>query len=154
MSILEKCEVITDSPLKTRNLGERLGRALKRGDIISLTGELSSGKTTLIQGIARGLSIKEPVNSPSFSLLNIYKGGRIPLYHFDLYRIAPGEDIGFDELFNSPSISVIEWGEKAQNFLPGEYLKISLSHIAINKRRILFIPKGKYFIELVKDIMT
>ncbi len=173
MSILERFEVITDSPEKTMDLGERIGSLLMEGDIISLSGELGSGKTTLIQGIAKGLSIKEPVNSPTFSLLNIYKG-RLPLYHFDLYRIKEGEDIGYDDFFNSSAICVIEWGEKASKFLQDNYLKISLSHIdinpvrselpkstvtpsvwiskGVNTRRILFIPKGKHFLELVKNI--
>ncbi|MEW6102280.1 MAG: tRNA (adenosine(37)-N6)-threonylcarbamoyltransferase complex ATPase subunit type 1 TsaE [bacterium] len=165
MSILERFEIITSSPSQTKDLGERLSLLLTKGDIVSLIGELGSGKTTFIQGIAKGLSIKEPVNSPSFSLLNIYKG-TIPLYHFDLYRIAENEDIGFDDFLFSNGISVIEWGEKASNFLPFQYLKISISHIVeeqksrraeerkkdTNKRRILFLPKGKHFIELVKNI--
>lgn len=151
MSILERLEVITDSPSKTMDLGERLGFLLKEGDIVSLTGELGSGKTTFIQGIAKGLLIKEPVNSPSFSLLNVYKG-RALLYHFDLYRIEENEDIGYDEFFNPPFICVIEWGEKAAKFLPSEYLKIKLSHVDVNKRRFLFLPKGKHYIELVKNM--
>lgn len=152
MSILEKFEVIIHSPLETKNLGERIGLLLKGGEIICLTGELGSGKTTLIQGIAKGLSVKEPVNSPSFSLLNIYKG-RVQLCHFDLYRMQEGEDIGFDEFFNSSSICVIEWAEKLSKFFPeNSYLRIILDHINLNSRRFLFIPRGKYFVELVKNI--
>ncbi|MEW6481611.1 MAG: tRNA (adenosine(37)-N6)-threonylcarbamoyltransferase complex ATPase subunit type 1 TsaE [bacterium] len=165
MSILEKFEVITHSSSQTMDLGERLSLLLATGDVISLIGKLGSGKTTFIQGIARGLSIKEPVNSPSFFLLNIYKG-KMPLYHFDLYRIAENEDIGFDDFLFSNGISVIEWGEKAVSFLPEEYLKISISHVEehptstrrpehqidTNRRKILFLPKGKHYIELVKNI--
>ncbi|MEW6007609.1 MAG: tRNA (adenosine(37)-N6)-threonylcarbamoyltransferase complex ATPase subunit type 1 TsaE [bacterium] len=151
MSILDKFEVITHSPSETKNLGERLSLLLTKGDVLSLIGELGSGKTTFIQGIASGLSISEPVNSPSFSLLNIYKG-KIPLYHFDLYRIKEDEDIGFDDFLVLGGVCVIEWGEKAVSFLPEQYLKISLSHIDENSRRFLFIPKGKHFIELVNKL--
>lgn len=152
MSILKNFEIITSSPQKTITLGERLGQFLKCGDIVSLTGELGSGKTTFIQGIAKGLAIKGPVNSPTFSLLNIYKG-KNPFCHFDLYRIDEKEDIGYDEFFHPPYICVIEWGEKAAKFLPPEYLKINLNHIDRHTRRFLFLPKGKHFIELVKNVL-
>ena len=97
-------------------LGEKIGKHLKVGDIVFLFGDLGAGKTTLTQGIARGLGVakEEYVRSPTFTLVNQYKGN-VPVYHIDLYRIASShelEDLGLEEVFTSEGVSIVEWAEK------------------------------------------
>ena len=136
----------SESPTETKGLGERIGKLLLPGDSVALTGELGSGKTVLTKGIARGLGIKgDPVRSPSFVLIKEYSG-KIPLFHFDLYRLKKPEElntIGYEEYFSGKGIVVIEWAERAKNFLPEEYLEIKLSIISKNKRKISLTAKGE-----------
>ncbi len=106
----------THSPADTQSLGERIGQHLKAGDTILLFGELGAGKTTLTQGIARGLGVskKEYVRSPSFTLVNEYSG-RVPVFHIDLYRIDSShelEDLGLEETFSGKGVAIVEWAEK------------------------------------------
>ena len=100
----------------TLSLGEKIGKHLKDGDIVFLFGDLGAGKTTLTQGIARGLGVakNEYVRSPTFTLVNQYKGN-VPVFHIDLYRIASShelEDLGLEEVFSGEGISIVEWAEK------------------------------------------
>ena len=136
----------SESPTETKGLGERIGKLLLPGDSVALTGELGSGKTVLTKGIARGLGIKgDPVRSPSFVLIKEYSG-KIPLFHFDLYRLKKPEElntIGYEEYFSGKGIVVIEWAERAKNFLPEEYLEIKLLIISKNKRKISLTAKGE-----------
>jgi tRNA threonylcarbamoyladenosine biosynthesis protein TsaE len=106
----------THSANESLILGEKIGRHLEAGDIVFLFGDLGAGKTTLTQGIARGLDVprEEYVRSPTFTLVNQYKG-KIPVYHIDLYRIASShelEDLGLEEVFSGDGISIVEWAEK------------------------------------------
>jgi len=106
----------TRSASDTLILGEKIGRHLEAGDIVFLFGDLGAGKTTLTQGIARGLGVarEEYVRSPTFTLVNQYQG-KVPVYHIDLYRIASShelEDLGLEEVFSSEGISIVEWAEK------------------------------------------
>jgi len=149
--ISERFETKTDSCEETRGLGEALGKMLYPGDVVSLVGEVGAGKTTLIQGIAKGLSVQENVSSASFVLMQEYKG-RFPLYHFDLYRIGDEEDIGYEDWLYGSGISVIEWGEKAMERLPFSHLAIVLSYLSQTSRNLLFVPKGKHFWELVNRL--
>ncbi len=138
--------LLTKSPAETKRLGERIGKLLLPGDVVALSGELGSGKTVLTKGIARGLGIKgNPVRSPSFVLIKEYPG-KVPLFHFDLYRLTkPGElnTIGYEEYFSSKGVVVIEWAERAKNFLPEKYLEVELSIINKNERKISVKMKGK-----------
>jgi len=102
------------SPFQTQRIGKVLGRGLRKGDVVCLVGMLGSGKTTLVRGIARGRGIRGYVNSPSFKLINEY-AKRIPLFHFDLYRlpdISAVESLGYREYFYGKGITVVEWAEK------------------------------------------
>ncbi|HKS70610.1 MAG TPA: tRNA (adenosine(37)-N6)-threonylcarbamoyltransferase complex ATPase subunit type 1 TsaE, partial [Ktedonobacterales bacterium] len=104
------------SPEATHALGERLGHLLGSGDIVLLTGDLGAGKTALAQGIARGLGVAGPVSSPTFTILKEYEG-RIPLYHFDLYRIEDPDELealGFGDYFYGDGVSVVEWAERGE----------------------------------------
>ena len=119
----------TNSSQKTFALGEKLGRKCCPGQVYTLTGDLGTGKTVLAQGFARGLGIDEPVNSPTFTILQVYKEGRIPFYHFDVYRIADVEEmeeIGYEDCFYGEGVCLIEWAELIAELLPKDTIKITL----------------------------
>jgi tRNA threonylcarbamoyladenosine biosynthesis protein TsaE len=105
---------ISHSPAETESLGEKWGREAPRGLVIALTGDLGAGKTQLVRGIARGLGCTGRVHSPTFNLVNVYTGGRMPLFHLDLYRLETMEQIhtaGVDEYLQPDGVAVIEWAE-------------------------------------------
>ena len=140
--------IVTNSQEETVKLGERLGRNLKSGDILGLIGELGSGKTTLVKGIASGLGVKkrEDVSSPSFVLIKEYKG-RIPLYHFDLYRLDRIKDIrhlGVEEYLFNDGACVIEWAEKMKMLLP-DYQQVNLLIKGEDKREIKFSARSRRY---------
>jgi tRNA threonylcarbamoyladenosine biosynthesis protein TsaE len=106
---------ISHSPAETIALGETWGREAERGLVIGLCGDLGAGKTQLVKGLARGLGIAERVRSPTFALVNIYAGGRLPLFHLDLYRLETREQIlaaGLEEYLQPDGVAVIEWAER------------------------------------------
>ena len=122
----------------TISLGERIGRSLKAGDIVALHGDLGAGKTTLIQGIARGLGVKGWVTSPTFTIINEFKG-RLVLYHIDLYRIDKMEDaleVEIEEYFEKGGVTVIEWSEKIRPLLPARTIEINIEIVSDNERKI------------------
>src|SRR5438105_1980879 len=106
---------ISHSPAETEALGEAWGRAATRGLVIALSGDLGAGKTQLVKGLARGLGITARVHSPTFSLVNVYTGGRLTLFHLDLYRLDTREQMsaaGLEEYFEPAGVTVIEWAER------------------------------------------
>ncbi len=119
-------QIVTHSARETFQAGYRLGSILGKGDVVCLTGGLGTGKTAFTGGIAAALGIEGYITSPTFTILNEYEG-RIPLYHFDVYRIAdPSEmfEIGFEEYVEGNGIVVIEWAELIKDILPGAYIKV------------------------------
>ena len=111
----------TFSEKETRELGEKLGRLAAPGSIYTLTGDLGTGKTVFTQGFARGLGITEHVNSPTFTIVQEYDGGRLPFYHFDVYRIGDIEEmdeIGYEDYFYGEGVCLIEWAELIEELLP------------------------------------
>lgn len=143
--------VTTQSPEQTRRLGQVIGGLARGNDLYLLKGNLGTGKTHLVQGIAFGLGIKEYACSPSFMIAREYHG-RLPLYHLDLYRLDLIEEIaglGLDEYFRDDSVCAIEWAEKGAPVLPGDNLTIRLKHLPGERRGISFIPHGKRYDELV-----
>src|SRR3989338_5863885 len=129
--MVNKRKILSKSSADTIKFGEKLGQMLKGGDIICFFGDLGSGKTTLIKGIAKGMRINQSkANSPTFVLMNIYQG-RMPLFHFDLYRLSDMNEIhfiGYDEFVYDDGVSVIEWADRLGDHLPEEYLKVELRH--------------------------
>ena len=116
---------------KTRLFGNHFARLLKPNSILALSGELGAGKTSFVQGLASGLGIDSPIQSPTFIYLNIYEEGKIPLYHFDLYRINDGAAffaMGFEEYFQKGGITVIEWPEKLGNAPLPPHILLRFSH--------------------------
>jgi len=129
----------TTSAEQTIRLGKELAGLLTSGDLIVLTGPLGAGKTCLVKGIAEGLGIPEDeVNSPSYTLVNEYHGN-LNLYHFDLYRLENGSDlhnIGWDDYLMRDGIIAVEWGERAEGFLPEKYIDIQIEIIADTNREL------------------
>jgi tRNA threonylcarbamoyladenosine biosynthesis protein TsaE len=141
----KKISVITLSPARTLALGRLIARVLQPGDTIAISGELGTGKTVLIKGIAAGLRVPErDVTSPTFTLMNEYKG-RLPVYHFDAYRMTRVEEIeelGADDYFFGNGVSLIEWADRIQSSLPADRLEISASHVSEKQRLYEFRAKG------------
>ena len=111
----------TRSPEETFRLGRKLGEAALPGQVFTLTGGLGTGKTVFTQGFAKGLGIAEPVNSPTFTIVQVYDEGRLPLYHFDVYRIGDVEEmeeVGFEDYVMGEGVSLIEWAELISEILP------------------------------------
>lgn len=111
----------TNSPEETFAVGAKIGQQAARGDIYTLGGDLGVGKTVFAQGVASGLGIREPVNSPTFTIVQIYEGGRLPLYHFDAYRIGNVEEmdeIGYEDYFYGDGVCIIEWAELIEEIIP------------------------------------
>jgi tRNA threonylcarbamoyladenosine biosynthesis protein TsaE len=137
--------VITHSPEETWELARKLAPILSSGDVINLSGDLGAGKTVFTKGLAVGLGIDEPVTSPTFTLIKEYEG-RLPLYHFDVYRLASPEEmeeLGFDEYFYGDGVSVVEWGDKIEELLPDVRLDIKMLRLVDDAfRRIEVMPYG------------
>lgn len=131
-------DFISSSAEETRRCAAQLAAELKPGDCLSLIGDLGVGKTTFVQGLAQGLGITERVRSPTFVLMHEYHG-RVPLYHFDAYRIKNLDElreIGFEDTVRSQGITVIEWGEKTEKLLPQGCWRIFIELLPDQRRRI------------------
>jgi len=140
---------------ETLHVGELLGYFLKKPLVIALQGDLGSGKTVFVRGVARGLGVEEQVSSPTFVLLKIYPG-RLPLYHFDFYRLSEDEEhseLGFEDYLPGDGIACIEWAERLPYLLPPQHLQIRLERSDLNnpdQRRIWFDPRGAPAVEIVE----
>lgn len=113
----------------TYELGEKIGQMAKPGMVISLTGDLGVGKTVFTQGLAKGLGIEEPVNSPTFTIVQVYEEGRLPLYHFDVYRIGDIEEmdeIGYEDYFYGEGVCLIEWADLIREILPEQMCRMTI----------------------------
>lgn len=122
-------KVETNSEKETYEFGYEMGCKAKKGQVFSLTGDLGVGKTVFTKGLAAGLGIKEPVNSPTFTIMQIYEGGRLPLYHFDVYRIGDVEEmdeIGYEDYLYGEGVSLIEWADLVREILPECYTEIKI----------------------------
>ena len=113
----------------TYELGEKIGQMAKPGMVISLTGDLGVGKTVFTQGLAKGLGIEEPVNSPTVTIVQVYEEGRLPLYHFDVYRIGDIEEmdeIGYEDYFYGEGVCLIEWADLIREILPEQMCRVTI----------------------------
>lgn len=131
---------VSNSTIETMALGERLAKKFKKGTVVALVGDLGSGKTVFTKGIARGLGVKNAryVNSPTFVIIKEYKG-RMPLYHFDLYRLdhySSFDEMNYDEYFYGNGVTVIEWADKIRELLPKKYTEVRFSVAGESKRKI------------------
>jgi tRNA threonylcarbamoyladenosine biosynthesis protein TsaE len=138
---------ISHSATETEALGESWGREARRGLVIALSGDLGAGKTQLVKGIARGLGITTRVHSPTFTLVNVYNGGRLTLFHLDLYRVETTEQIlsaGIEEYLRPEGVAVIEWAERMSNdeFRMDNLRRVKIEILSENERRIVYEDFG------------
>ena len=130
---------ITNTPEETENLAEKLAKTLKGGEIIAFTGSMGMGKTCFTRGLAKGLGFSGQVSSPTFAIVNEYVGGRLPLYHFDMYRIESWEDLyscGYFEYMEMGGVIAAEWSENIQNALEGDVITVDIKSLGENGREI------------------
>lgn len=136
---------ISHSPAETEALGEEWGRTAQRGLVIALSGDLGAGKTQLVRGLARGLGVTTRVHSPTFTLVNEYSGGRLKLFHLDLYRLETPEQIhsiGIEEFLQPEGVAVIEWAERLEGgswkMEAGKFRSVKIEVISETERRIVY----------------
>lgn len=146
------------SPEETRQLGYQLGKIITQGIVIALEGNLGAGKTLFVKGLAHGLGATDPVTSPTFTLINLYEG-RLPLAHFDVYRLPTPEaleELGYDEFFYGEGVTAVEWSDTIQDYLPEDFLQVMLEPQSIEGqsegRQITFIPHGEEAERLLKEL--
>lgn len=147
----------TVGPEETRAIGRRLGLLAHPGLVVLLAGELGAGKTCFAQGVADGLGVSSecPVTSPSYTLLNVHRG-RLPLYHFDLYRLATVEDLedlGYDEIAEGAGVTLVEWADRLSTPLPASLLVV-FSRIEATRREVRFVARDAVGRELVAALAT
>ena len=131
-------EFITNSPAETEKVGEAMGKRLQPGDVIAYRGDLGAGKTAFTRGLAKGLGAAEPVTSPTYTIVNEYLSGRIPLFHFDMYRLPSSDslfDIGWDDYLERGGVCAVEWSENVEDALEDPIL-VTIEKLDENARRI------------------
>jgi tRNA threonylcarbamoyladenosine biosynthesis protein TsaE len=148
-------EFFSRSSEQTRRVGMRLGGLLRRGDVVCLQGELGAGKTTLVQGLAQGWGSLDPVSSPTFIIVNVYRRpDERQLFHMDAYRLdsAPeAAELDLDEMLSQGSL-LIEWPERIQEILPNEHMWISFEYVAEENRQMLIRATGARYDDLLTDL--
>jgi len=145
-NIVSKYRVLSGSPEQTRALGKKIGRLLADGSVLALHGDLGSGKTVFVQGLADGLDVPDTcyVTSPTYTLINMYPG-RLPLFHVDLYRLnelLDMEEIGLYDILREKNVTVIEWAERLEGDLPREHLSFEFTIISDKSRKISIMAHG------------
>jgi tRNA threonylcarbamoyladenosine biosynthesis protein TsaE len=140
-------EMISQHPTETEALGEKFGRAGRAGLVIALSGDLGAGKTQFVKGLARGLGVSGRVHSPTFTLVNEYAGGRLKLFHLDLYRLETAEQIlsaGIEEYLQPEGVSVIEWAERIEDLRLkiGDLMQVRFEIISETGRKIIYDNPG------------
>jgi len=137
---------VTHSAAETRALGARIAQELKAGDVVLLEGELGAGKSEFARGVAGGLGVTETVTSPSFTILNVYESGRVPLYHFDWYRLESAEELfemGLDEYLGGDGIALVEWPGRCPEAVPEKHLTIRFTQTGEETRNIEAFRSGE-----------
>ena len=131
-------EFITHSPQETEAVGEKLAQQLRPGTILAYEGDLGAGKTAFTRGLARGLGAADPVTSPTYTIVNEYLGGRLPLFHFDMYRLGSSDDlwdIGWEDYLDRGGVCAVEWSENVEDAMDGA-IRIRIEKLGQDARRI------------------
>lgn len=147
-------KIYLENEEKTKEIGYKLGKLVEPGSVICLIGDLGAGKTTMTQSLAKALEVDDYITSPTFTIVNEYEG-RLPLYHFDVYRIGCSEemyDIGYDEYINSDGVCIIEWANLIEDILPDEYMYVELKYKEMAREMIL-TPKGEKYEKIVEELI-
>ena len=132
-------EFITNTPLETEEVGRKLAAVLSPGTVIAYRGDLGAGKTAFTRGLARGLGITDPVTSPTYTIVNEYLSGRIPLFHFDMYRLTSGDDlfdIGWEDYLERGGVCAVEWSENVEDALGDNTLWVTIEKTGACSRKI------------------
>ena len=132
-------EFFSHSPSDTESFAETLAKSLSGGEVIAFSGNLGMGKTCFVRGLARGLGFEGEVTSPTFAIINEYLGGRLPLYHFDMYRVTGWDDLystGYFEYSESGGVLAVEWSENIEASLPDDAIRVEICAISENDRKI------------------
>ncbi len=140
-------QVISRSVAETHVIGARLAAQLQPGDVLLLLGDMGAGKSELTRGIARGLGVTGYVTSPTFTILQVHDDGRMPLYHFDWYRLSDAEELyelSMDEYLYGEGVSVIEWPSRAEEVIPESYLEVELLPLGDEERALSLRPVGSF----------
>ena len=135
-------QTITHSPDQTRALGRKLAQALQGGTVVAVPGDLGAGKTAFVSGMAEGLGIEERVTSPTFTIVNEYEGGRLPLFHFDMYRLGSADElfhIGWEDYLARNGVCAVEWSENVEEALDGDTIRVDISRGQDENTRIITI---------------
>lgn len=142
----------TESVEETQEIAYRLAKLLHPSSVLTLEGNLGTGKTAFTKGLAKGLGIKRNVNSPTFTIVKEYKGD-MPLYHMDVYRLENSEeDIGFSEYFSGEGVSVVEWAQFIEWYLPEERLEINIEYIDEDSRKLHFKAIGERYEKILHEL--
>ena len=139
-------EHVTNSPEETEALGAALAGRLEPGTVIAFTGDLGAGKTAFVRGLARGLGVQERVTSPTFTIVNEYEGGRLPLFHFDMYRLGSADelfDIGWEDYLARGGVCAVEWSENVADALDNDCLRGDIRRGEDDDQRTITIGGGK-----------
>lgn len=147
-------KIYLDGEEQTKEIGYKLGKLLTPGSVICLIGDLGAGKTTMTQSLARAIGVDDYITSPTFTIVNEYEG-RMPLYHFDVYRIGSSDemyDIGYDEYINGDGVCIIEWANLIDDILPDEYLYIELKYKDMS-REMTLNPVGEKYEKIVEELI-
>ena len=142
-------QYITNSPAQTEAVGAALGKNIKSGSVIAYRGDLGAGKTAFTRGLARGLGYTEPVTSPTYTIVNEYLGGRLPLFHFDMYRLKSSDDlwdIGWEDYLDRGGVCAVEWSENVEEALD-HFILVNIEKIDDESRRIT-IEGGNFIADL------
>ena len=139
-------EIITNSPAETEAAGAALAARLNPGSVIAFTGDLGAGKTAFTRGLARGLGVEERVTSPTFTIVNEYEGGRLPLFHFDMYRLGSSDelfDIGWEDYLARGGVCAVEWSENVAEALEADCLRVDIRRGEQDNQRIITVTRGE-----------
>ena len=140
---------------ETEEFGKKLGNLLQSGDLLSLTGDLGAGKTTLTKSIGIGLGVEDYITSPTFTLINEYEG-RVKVYHFDVYRLEDEEDLldlGYEDYFYSNGVTIVEWGDKVENILPSDRINLEIEKGEDQDERMVTLSgQGNRYRQIVKEL--
>ena len=135
-------QMITHSPEETRALGRALAKALWGGSVVAFTGDLGAGKTAFVSGMAEGLGVEERVTSPTFTIVNEYEGGRLPLFHFDMYRLCSADElfhIGWEDYLARGGVCAVEWSENVEEALDEDTVRVDISRGEDENTRVITI---------------
>ena len=135
-------ELLSHSPEDTEDIGARLAEQLEPGAVVAFTGDLGAGKTAFVRGLARGLGVQDRVTSPTFTIVNEYEGGRLPLFHFDMYRLGSADelfDIGWEDYLRRGGVCAVEWSENIADALEEDAVRVDIRRGASDQERVITI---------------